>query len=174
MDTLPEGGVHITENIWPIGKEDAFTVFDPSLPLRNVYSWKVREFIPIAYITWWAVMRLTKTNWKICPDLQKKKGGRSLELASHIVEEFKELFLFNRRNVFFLRSKEREFYWVGRNIGRLGLAPWRPTAFHELAGVKRWVWKLLKRGHDGSYGPIALLFDYYQGGQDVEPLAWGR
>ena len=153
---VPSGGVWPITEIYCAGKDSTFEF------LENVLL-EVMELFPSQYIHVGGD-EATKTNWKICPDCQKRVTNEGLAN----VEELQSYFI--QRMERFLSSKGRillgwdEILEGGLASGATVMS-WR--------GVKGGM-EASEAGHDVVMSPNShCYFDYYQGDQDVEPLAWG-
>ena len=153
---VPSGGVWPITEIYCPGKETTFEF------LENVLL-EVMELFPSRYIHVGGD-EATKTNWKICPDCKKRIQEEGLEN----VEELQSYFI--RRMERFLSSKGRTLLgWD--EILEGGLAP--GATVMSWRGVKGGL-EASEAGHDVVMTPNShCYFDYYQGDQDAEPLAWG-
>ncbi|GBF20372.1 MULTISPECIES: family 20 glycosylhydrolase [Arenibacter] len=153
---VPSGGVWPITDIYCPGKETTFEF------LENVLL-EVMELFPSQYIHVGGD-EATKTNWEKCPDCKKRIQVEGLEN----VEELQSYFI--RRMERFLSSKGRTLLgWD--EILEGGLAP-GPTVM-SWRGVKGGL-EASEAGHDVVMTPNShCYFDYYQGDQDAEPLAWG-
>ncbi|MCK0188351.1 family 20 glycosylhydrolase [Arenibacter sp. F20364] len=153
---VPSGGVWPITEIYCPGKDTTFEF------LENVML-EVMELFPSQYIHIGGD-EATKTNWKICPDCNKRIQEEGLEN----VEELQSYFI--RRMERFLSSKGRTLLgWDEILEGGLAsgatVMSWR--------GVKGGL-EASDAGHDVVMTPNShCYFDYYQGDQDAEPLAWG-
>ncbi|MCM4151144.1 beta-N-acetylhexosaminidase [Arenibacter sp. N53] len=153
---VPSGGVWPITEIYCAGKDSTFEF------LENVLL-EVMELFPSQYIHVGGD-EATKTNWKICTDCQKRVTNEGLAN----VEELQSYFI--QRMERFLSSKGRillgwdEILEGGLASGATVMS-WR--------GVKGGM-EASEAGHDVVMSPNShCYFDYYQGDQDVEPLAWG-
>jgi hexosaminidase len=153
---VPSGGVWPITEIYCPGKEDTFEF------LENVLL-EVMELFPSQYIHVGGD-EATKTNWKICPDCKRRVAEEGLAN----VEELQSYFI--QRMERFLSSKGRILLgWD--EILEGGLAP--GATVMSWRGVKGGL-EASEAGHDVVMSPNShCYFDYYQGDQDVEPLAWG-
>ena len=153
---VPSGGVWPITEIYCPGKETTFEF------LENVLL-EVMELFPSRYIHVGGD-EATKTNWEKCPDCKKRIQEEGLET----VEELQSYFI--RRMERFLSSKGRTLLgWDEILEGGLAsgatVMSWR--------GVKGGL-EASEAGHDVVMTPNShCYFDYYQGDQDAEPLAWG-
>ncbi|TXD46376.1 family 20 glycosylhydrolase [Polaribacter sp. IC073] len=153
---VPSGGVWPITDIYCAGKENTFEF------LENVLE-EVMEIFPSKYIHVGGD-EATKTNWKKCPDCNKRMRSENLEN----VEELQSYFI--KRMESFINSKgKRLIGWD--EILEGGIAPeatvmsWRGTK----GGLEA-----AKQGHDVIMTPGShCYFDHYQGPQNEEPLAWG-
>ena len=153
---VPSGGVWPITEIYCPGKESTFTF------LENVLL-EVMELFPSQYIHIGGD-EATKTNWKVCADC--KKRVRDEGLAN--VEELQSYFI--KRMEGFISSKGRTL--IGWDeILEGGLAP--GATVMSWRGVKGGL-EASEAGHDVVMSPNShCYFDFYQGDQDLEPLAWG-
>ncbi len=153
---VPSGGVWPITEIYCPGKESTFAF------LENVLL-EVMELFPSQYIHIGGD-EATKTNWKVCADC--KKRVRDEGLAN--VEELQSYFI--KRMERFISSKGRTL--IGWDeILEGGLAP--GATVMSWRGVKGGL-EASEAGHDVVMSPTShCYFDYYQGDQDLEPLAWG-
>ncbi|PXX27309.1 family 20 glycosylhydrolase [Arenibacter sp. ARW7G5Y1] len=153
---VPSGGVWPITEIYCAGKDSTFEF------LENVLR-EVMELFPSPYIHVGGD-EATKTNWKICPDCKKRVAAEGLDN----VEELQSYFI--QRMERFLSSKGRTLLgWD--EILEGGLAP--GATVMSWRGVKGGL-EASEAGHDVVMTPNShCYFDYYQGDQDVEPLAWG-
>ncbi|MCM4173429.1 beta-N-acetylhexosaminidase [Arenibacter sp. TNZ] len=153
---VPSGGVWPITEIYCPGKEATFEF------LENVLL-EVMELFPSQYIHMGGD-EATKTNWKICPDCKRRVAEDGLAN----VEELQSYFI--QRMERFLSSKGRILLgWD--EILEGGLAP--GATVMSWRGVKGGL-EASEAGHDVVMSPNShCYFDYYQGDQDVEPLAWG-
>ena len=153
---VPSGGVWPITEIYCPGKETTFEF------LENVLL-EVMELFPSRYIHVDGD-EATKTNWEKCPDCKKRIQEEGLEN----VEELQSYFI--RRMERFLSSKGRTLLgWD--EILEGGLAP--GATVMSWRGVKGGL-EASEAGHDVVMTPNShCYFDYYQGDQDAEPLAWG-
>lgn len=153
---VPSGGVWPITEIYCPGKESTFAF------LENVLL-EVMELFPSQYIHIGGD-EATKTNWKVCADC--KKRVRDEGLAN--VEELQSYFI--KRMERFIGSKGRTL--IGWDeILEGGLAP--GATVMSWRGVKGGL-EASEAGHDVVMSPTShCYFDYYQGDQDLEPLAWG-
>ena len=153
---VPSGGVWPITEIYCPGKETTFEF------LENVLL-EVMELFPSRYIHVGGD-EATKTNWEKCPDCKKRIQEEGLEN----VEELQSYFI--RRMERFLSSKGRTLLgWD--EILEGGLAP--GATVMSWRGVKGGL-EASEAGHDVVMTPNShCYFDYYQGDQDAEPLAWG-
>tara|TARA_R110000751_G_scaffold97795_2_gene190355 strand:+ start:194 stop:2521 length:2328 start_codon:yes stop_codon:yes gene_type:complete len=153
---VPSGGVWPITDIYCPGKETTFEF------LENVLL-EVMELFPSRYIHVGGD-EATKTNWEKCTDCKKRIQEEGLET----VEELQSYFI--RRMERFLSSKGRTLLgWDEILEGGLAsgatVMSWR--------GVKGGL-EASEAGHDVVMTPNShCYFDYYQGDQDAEPLAWG-
>mgnify|MGYP003635976298 FL=1 len=153
---VPSGGVWPITDIYCPGKETTFEF------LENVLL-EVMELFPSRYIHVGGD-EATKTNWEKCTDCKKRIQEEGLEN----VEELQSYFI--RRMERFLSSKGRTLLgWD--EILEGGLAP--GATVMSWRGVKGGL-EASEAGHDVVMTPNShCYFDYYQGDQDAEPLAWG-
>lgn len=153
---VPSGGVWPITEIYCPGKESTFAF------LENVLL-EVMELFPSQYIHIGGD-EATKTNWNVCADC--KKRVRDEGLAN--VEELQSYFI--KRMERFISSKGRTL--IGWDeILEGGLAP--GATVMSWRGVKGGL-EASEAGHDVVMSPTShCYFDYYQGDQDLEPLAWG-
>ncbi len=153
---VPSGGVWPITEIYCPGKETTFAF------LENVLL-EVMELFPSQYIHIGGD-EATKTNWKVCADC--KKRVRDEGLAN--VEELQSYFI--KRMERFISSNGRTL--IGWDeILEGGLAP--GATVMSWRGVKGGL-EASEAGHDVVMSPTShCYFDYYQGDQDLEPLAWG-
>tara|TARA_R110000868_G_scaffold379928_1_gene645905 strand:+ start:22103 stop:24454 length:2352 start_codon:yes stop_codon:yes gene_type:complete len=153
---VPSGGVWPITEIYCPGKDSTFEF------LENVLL-EVMELFPSQYIHVGGD-EATKTNWKICPDCKRRVANEGLAN----VEELQSYFI--QRMERFLSSKGRILLgWD--EILEGGLAP--GAMVMSWRGVKGGM-EASEAGHDVVMSPNShCYFDYYQGDQDVEPLAWG-
>ena len=153
---VPSGGVWPITEIYCPGKETTFEF------LENVLL-EVMELFPSRYIHVGGD-EATKTNWEKCTDCKKRIQEEGLET----VEELQSYFI--RRMERFLSSKGRTLLgWD--EILEGGLAP--GATVMSWRGVKGGL-EASEAGHDVVMTPNShCYFDYYQGDQDAEPLAWG-
>lgn len=153
---VPSGGVWPITEIYCSGKETTFEF------LENVLL-EVMELFPSRFIHVGGD-EATKTNWEKCPDCKKRIQEEGLET----VEELQSYFI--RRMERFLSSKGRTLLgWD--EILEGGLAP--GATVMSWRGVKGGL-EASEAGHDVVMTPNShCYFDYYQGDQDAEPLAWG-
>ena len=153
---VPSGGVWPITEIYCPGKDTTFEF------LENVLL-EVMELFPSQYIHVGGD-EATKTNWKTCPDCKKRIQEEGLEN----VEELQSYFI--QRMERFLSSKGRTLLgWD--EILEGGLAP--GATVMSWRGVKGGL-EASEAGHDVVMTPNShCYFDYYQGDQDAEPLAWG-
>ena len=153
---VPSGGVWPITEIYCAGKDSTFEF------LENVLL-EVMELFPSQYIHVGGD-EATKTNWKICPDCKKRVANEGLAN----VEELQSYFI--QRMERFLSSKGRILLgWD--EILEGGLAP--GATVMSWRGVKGGL-EASEAGHDVVMTPNShCYFDYYQGDQDAEPLAWG-
>ena len=153
---VPSGGVWPITEIYCAGKDSTFEF------LENVLL-EVMELFPSQYIHVGGD-EATKTNWKICPDCKKRVANEGLDN----VEELQSYFI--QRMERFLSSKGRILLgWD--EILEGGLAP--GATVMSWRGVKGGL-EASEAGHDVVMTPNShCYFDYYQGDQDAEPLAWG-
>ena len=153
---VPSGGVWPITEIYCPGKETTFEF------LENVLL-EVMELFPSRYIHVGGD-EATKTNWEKCTDCKKRIQEEGLEN----VEELQSYFI--RRMERFLSSKGRTLLgWD--EILEGGLAP--GATVMSWRGVKGGL-EASEAGHDVVMTPNShCYFDYYQGDQDAEPLAWG-
>ena len=153
---VPSGGVWPITDIYCAGKEHTFEFLEGVLE-------EVMEIFPSKYIHVGGD-EATKTNWKKCPDCNKRMRSENLEN----VEELQSYFI--KRMERYINSKgKRLIGWD--EILEGGIAPeatvmsWRGTK----GGVEA-----AKEGHDVIMTPGShCYFDHYQGPQNEEPLAWG-
>lgn len=153
---VPSGGVWPITEIYCAGKDSTFEF------LENVLL-EVMELFPSQYIHIGGD-EATKTNWKICPDCKSRIQQEELES----VEELQSYFI--QRIERFLSSNGRILLgWD--EILEGGLAP--GATVMSWRGVKGGM-EASEAGHDVVMSPNShCYFDYYQGDQDAEPLAWG-
>ena len=153
---VPSGGVWPITEIYCPGKETTFEF------LENVLL-EVMELFPSRYIHVGGD-EATKTNWEKCTDCKKRIQEEGLET----VEELQSYFI--RHMERFLSSKGRTLLgWD--EILEGGLAP--GATVMSWRGVKGGL-EASEAGHDVVMTPNShCYFDYYQGDQDAEPLAWG-
>jgi hexosaminidase len=153
---VPSGGVWPITEIYCAGKDSTFEF------LENVLL-EVMELFPSQYIHIGGD-EATKTNWKICPDCK----GRIQKEGLESVEELQSYFI--QRMEGFLSSKGRVLLgWD--EILEGGLAP--GATVMSWRGIKGGL-EASEAGHDVVMSPNShCYFDYYQGDQDAEPLAWG-
>lgn len=153
---VPSGGVWPITEIYCAGKESTFEF------LENVLL-EVAELFPSQYIHVGGD-EATKTNWEKCPHCQKRMQTEGL--AS--VEELQSYFI--KRMERFINSKgKRLIGWD--EILEGGIAP--EATVMSWRGVDGGV-EAAKQGHDVVMTPAEFCyFDYYQGPQNLEPLAWG-
>jgi len=153
---VPSGGVWPITEIYCPGKDSTFEF------LENVLL-EVMELFPSQYIHVGGD-EATKTNWKICPDCKRRVAEEGLvnveELQSYFIQRLER----------FLSSNGRILLgWD--EILEGGLAP--GATVMSWRGVKGGM-EASEAGHDVVMSPNShCYFDYYQGDQDVEPLAWG-
>ena len=153
---VPSGGVWPITDIYCAGKENTFQF------LENVLT-EVMDIFPSKYIHVGGD-EATKTNWKACPNCNKRMQAEGLKNA----EELQSYFI--KRMERFINSKGKKL--IGWDeILEGGIAPeatvmsWRGVA----GGVEA-----AKQGHDVIMTPGShCYFDHYQGPQNEEPLAWG-
>lgn len=153
---VPSGGVWPITDIYCAGKEHTFEFLEDVLT-------EVMEIFPSKYIHVGGD-EATKTNWKTCPDCQKRMKTEGLSS----VDELQSYFI--KRMERFINSKgKRLIGWD--EILEGGIAPeatvmsWRGTK----GGVEA-----AEQGHDVIMTPGShAYFDHYQGPQNEEPLAWG-
>ncbi|GGW27547.1 beta-N-acetylhexosaminidase [Arenibacter certesii] len=153
---VPSGGVWPITEIYCAGKESTFEF------LENVLI-EVMDLFPSQYIHVGGD-EATKTNWEKCPDCSKRVKVEGLAN----VEELQSYFI--KRMERFISSKGRTL--IGWDeILEGGLAPgatvmsWRGFEGGLEASAS---------GHDVVMSPTShAYFDYYQGNQDTEPMAWG-
>ena len=153
---VPSGGVWPITEIYCAGKESTFEF------LENVLV-EVMELFPSPYIHVGGD-EATKTNWEICPDCKRRVKEEGLAN----VEELQSYFI--RRMEQFISSKGRTL--IGWDeILEGGLAP--GATVMSWRGFEGGL-KASEEGHDVVMSPTShSYFDYYQGNQDVEPMAWG-
>ena len=152
---VPPGGVWPITDIYCAGKDSTFEF------LENVLT-EVMELFSSKYIHVGGD-EATKTNWKTCPHCQERIKEEGLAG----VEELQSYFM--KRIEKFVSSKGRVMLgWD--EILEGGLAPgatvmsWRGT---------QGGWEASEQGHDVVMTPVShCYFDYYQGPQDSEPLAF--
>ncbi|MGC1630952.1 MAG: family 20 glycosylhydrolase [Gelidibacter sp.] len=153
---VPSGGVWPITEIYCAGKDSTFEF------LENVLV-EVMELFPSKFIHVGGD-EATKTNWAKCPNCKKRMETEGLTS----VDELQSYFI--KRMERFITSKDRRL--IGWDvILEGGIAPeatvmsWRGTD----GGVEA-----AKQGHDVVMTPAEFCyFDYYQGPQNLEPLAWG-
>ena len=153
---VPSGGVWPITEIYCAGKESTFEF------LENVLV-EVMELFPSPYIHVGGD-EATKTNWEICPDCKRRVKEEGLAN----VEELQSYFI--KRMERFISSKGRTL--IGWDeILEGGLAP--GATVMSWRGFEGGL-KASEEGHDVVMTPTShSYFDYYQGNQDVEPMAWG-
>lgn len=153
---VPSGGVWPITEIYCAGKESTFEF------LENVLV-EVMELFPSQYIHIGGD-EATKTNWEICPDC----SNRVQEEGLANVEELQSYFI--RRMERFISAKGRTL--IGWDeILEGGLAP--GATVMSWRGFEGGL-EASKAGHDVVMSPTShSYFDYYQGNQDTEPMAWG-
>nr|WP_321413587.1 family 20 glycosylhydrolase [uncultured Allomuricauda sp.] len=152
---VPSGGLWPITDIYCAGKETTFTFLEDVLD-------EVMEIFPSDYIHIGGD-EATKTNWKKCPHCQKRIKEEGLkdvdELQSYFVKRIEK----------YINSKGKKL--IGWDeILEGGLAPeatvmsWRGTE----GGLKA-----AQEGHDVIMTPESYCyFNFYQGPQDLEPLAF--
>ncbi|MDX1365433.1 MAG: family 20 glycosylhydrolase [Arenibacter latericius] len=153
---VPSGGVWPITEIYCAGKESTFEF------LENVLV-EVMELFPSQYIHVGGD-EATKTNWEKCPDCSRRVKEEGLAN----VEELQSYFI--KRMERFISSKGRTL--IGWDeILEGGLAP--GATVMSWRGFKGGL-EASEAGHDVVMSPTShSYFDYYQGNQDVEPMAWG-
>ena len=152
---VPSGGVWPITDIYCAGKESTFEFLEDVLE-------EVMTIFPSQYIHIGGD-EATKTNWKICPYCQKRIKEEGLK----DVEELQSYFV--KRMEKFITSKGKKL--IGWDeILEGGLAPeatvmsWRGTQGGQEAAVQ---------GHDVIMTPDSYCyFNFYQGPQNEEPLAF--
>ncbi|WP_264530304.1 glycoside hydrolase family 20 protein [Flavobacterium sp. N502540] len=152
---VPSGGLWPITDIYCAGKETTFEF------LQNVIE-EVIEIFPSKYIHIGGD-EATKTNWDKCPNCQKRMKDNGLkdahELQSYFVKRMEQ----------YINSKGKKI--IGWDeILEGGLAPeatvmsWRGT----VGGIEA-----AKQGHDVIMSPESpCYFNFYQGPQNEEPLAF--
>lgn len=152
---VPSGGLWPITDIYCAGKEHTFSFLEDVLD-------EVMDLFPSKYIHIGGD-EATKTNWKKCPHCQKRIKEEDLkdvdELQSYFVKRIEK----------YINSKGRTL--IGWDeILEGGLAPkatvmsWRGTA----GGIEA-----AEKGHDVIMTPEShCYFNFYQGPQDEEPLAF--
>ena len=152
---VPSGGLWPITDIYCAGKETTFEF------LQNVIE-EVIEIFPSKYIHIGGD-EATKTNWDKCPNCQKRMKDNGLkdahELQSYFVKRMEQ----------YINSKGKKI--IGWDeILEGGLAPeatvmsWRGTVGGTEAA---------KQGHDVIMSPESpCYFNFYQGPQNEEPLAF--
>ncbi|OHT43966.1 glycoside hydrolase family 20 protein [Flavobacterium tructae] len=152
---VPSGGLWPITDIYCAGKETTFEF------LQNVIE-EVIEIFPSKYIHIGGD-EATKTNWDKCPNCQKRMKDNGLkdahELQSYFVKRMEQ----------YINSKGKKI--IGWDeILEGGLAPeatvmsWRGTVGGTEAA---------RQGHDVIMSPESpCYFNFYQGPQNVEPLAF--
>jgi len=153
---VPSGGVWPITDIYCAGKENTFQFLEDVLD-------EVVTIFPSKYIHIGGD-EATKTNWESCPHCKKRMRDENL----HDVEELQSYFV--KRMERYINAKGKKL--IGWDeILEGGLAPdatvmsWRGTK----GGVEA-----AKEGHDVIMTPTGhCYFDYYQGPQELEPLAIG-
>ncbi|URC11746.1 family 20 glycosylhydrolase [Flavobacterium sp. B183] len=152
---VPSGGLWPITDIYCAGKETTFEF------LQNVIE-EVIEIFPSKYIHIGGD-EATKTNWEKCPNCQKRMKDNGLkdahELQSYFVKRMEQ----------YINSKGKKI--IGWDeILEGGLAPeatvmsWRGTVGGTEAA---------KQGHDVIMSPESpCYFNFYQGPQNEEPLAF--
>ncbi len=153
---VPSGGVWPITEIYCAGKESTFEF------LENVLL-EVMELFPSEYIHVGGD-EATKTNWEKCPHCQKRMKDEGL--AS--VDELQSYFI--KRMERFIASHDRKL--IGWDeILEGGLAP--EATVMSWRGFEGGI-EAADQGHDVVMTPTSYMyFDYYQGPQNEEPLAWG-
>lgn len=153
---VPSGGVWPITEIYCAGKESTFEF------LENVLT-EVMDLFPSKYIHVGGD-EATKTNWESCPHCQKRIKEEGLSG----VEELQSYFM--KRMEKFISSKGRVMLgWD--EILEGGLAP--GATVMSWRGIQGG-WEASEQGHDVVMTPVShCYFDYYQGPQDSEPLAFG-
>src|SRR5690606_28139878 len=153
---VPSGGVWPITEIYCAGKESTFEF------LENVLL-EVMELFPSEYIHVGGD-EATKTNWEKCPHCQKRMKDEGL--AS--VDELQSYFI--KRMERFIASHDRKL--IGWDeILEGGLAP--EATVMSWRGFEGGM-EAANQGHDVVMTPTSYMyFDYYQGPQNEEPLAWG-
>ena len=152
---VPSGGVWPITDIYCAGKESTFEF------LEDVLS-EVMQLFPGEYIHVGGD-EATKTNWKTCPDCQRRIKEEGLadedELQSYFMKRIEK----------FLNKNDRTL--IGWDEILEGGLP-------EEATVMSWRgfeggWEASAAGHDVIMTPTShLYFDYYQGSPDNEPVAF--
>lgn len=152
---VPSGGVWPITDIYCAGKESTFEF------LENVLA-EVMELFPSRYIHVGGD-EATKTNWKTCPHCQKRIKEEGLA----DVDELQSYFM--KRMERFVSSKGRIMLgWD--EILEGGLAP--GATVMSWRGIEGG-WEASAQGHDVVMTPVShCYFDYYQGPQDSEPMAF--
>jgi len=154
--TVPPGSVWPITNIYCAGKERTFQFLEDVLT-------EVMELFPSKYIHIGGD-EATKTEWKKCPDCQRRIRTEGLkdenELQSYFI----------RRIEHFLNDHGRQL--IGWDeILEGGLAP--NAAVMSWRGIQGGI-KAATSGHPVVMSPTSnCYFDYYQGDPDIEPLAIG-
>lgn len=153
---VPSGGLWPITDIYCAGKDSTFEF------LQDVLK-EVMAIFPSKYIHIGGD-EATKTNWKTCPNCQKRMKAEGL----HDVEELQSYFV--KRMEKFINSHGKKL--IGWDeILEGGLAP--NATVMSWRGVEGGV-KAAKEGHDVIMTPGShCYFDHYQGPQNYEPLAWG-
>ena len=154
--TVPPGGLWPITDIYCAGNDKTFEF------LENVLD-EVLELFPSKYIHIGGD-EATKTEWGKCHKCQKrlkKEGLKNVEeLQSYFIKRIEKYLLANNRVL------------IGWDeILEGGLAP--EATVMSWRGFKGGI-EAAEQGHDVVMTPTGYCyFDYYQGPEDQEPLAWG-
>lgn len=153
---VPSGGVWPITEIYCAGKDSTFEF------LENVLL-EVMELFPSEYIHVGGD-EATKTNWAKCPQCQKRMKDEGLTN----VDQLQSYFI--KRMERFISSHGRKL--IGWDeILEGGIAP--EATVMSWRGFEGGI-EATKQGHDVVMTPTShMYFDYYQGPQNLEPLAWG-
>ncbi len=152
---VPSGGLWPITDIYCAGKDSTFQF------LENVLD-EVMTIFPSKYIHIGGD-EATKTNWKICPNCQRRVKEEGLkdvdELQSYFVKRMEK----------YINSKGKQLIGWDEIIEG-GLAP--EATVMSWRGNKPGI-EAAKQGHDVIMTPTShCYFDYYQGPQEYEPTAF--
>ncbi|WBL25227.1 glycoside hydrolase family 20 protein [Zunongwangia sp. HGR-M22] len=152
---VPSGGIWPITDIYCAGKETTFEFLEDVLT-------EVMQLFPGEYIHVGGD-EATKTNWKTCPDCQRRIKEEGLADADELQSYF---------------MKRIEKFLNENNRTLIGWDEILEGGLPEEATVMSWRgfeggWEASKEGHDVIMTPTShLYFDYYQGSPDNEPVAF--